>query len=108
MYNYIMLGLFLTVLSMITKPISLVAAAFLIWMYFQLFGVANVDEELQLFGFSLGNSEKVGLMVISGVILFWFTAGGFSIFLSIVTAVAFVTVIHGCLRKPSPEAIPAF
>jgi len=108
MFNYVILGLLLTVLSVITKPLALFGALFLVWLYFQMFGVANADEELRFLGFSLDNGEKVGLLVIVGFVLFWFTAGGFGIFFSVLTAVAFVTLIHGVMRKPSPDAIPTF
>lgn len=106
MFNYIMLGLALTVFSVITKPLALVGAALLIWVYFQFFGTEHAEQEYQFMGFSLDTTEKVGFMVFLGFIVFWFTAGGFGIFMSVLTAVLFVTLLHGAFRKPSPDATP--
>lgn len=105
-FNYVMVGLALTVFSVVTKPLALVGALLLVWIYFQFFGSETSDTEFQIMGFSLDNSEKIGLMVFLGFVVFWLTAGGFGIFFSVLTAVLFVALIHGSLRKPSPEAIP--
>lgn len=106
LFNYVMLGLALTIFSVITKPIALVGAVILVWIYFQFFGSEHADEEYEFMGFSLDTTEKVGCLVFLGFIIFWFTAGGFGIFVSVLTAVAFVTALHGSFRKPSPDAIP--
>lgn len=105
-FNYVMVGLAFTVFSVVTKPLALLGALLLVWIYFQFFGSESSDAEYQVMGFSLDNSEKIGLMVFLGFIVFWFTAGGFGIFFSVLTAVLFVTLIHGTFRKPSPDAIP--
>lgn len=102
-FNYIIIGLVITVLSVITHPIALVSAAILIWVYFQFWGVEHAGRDYEFFGFSLNDSEKLGTMVFLGAIVFWFTAGGFEIFMSILSAILVVTVIHGSFRKPRPQ-----
>ena len=102
-FNYIIIGLVITVLSVITHPIALVSAAILIWVYFQFWGVEHAGRDYEFFGFSLNDSEKLGAMVFLGAIIFWFTAGGFGIFMSILSAILVVTVIHGSFRKPRPQ-----
>lgn len=105
LFNYVILGLVLTIFSVITKPLALVGSVLLVWIYFQFFGTES-EQDYEFLGLTLDNTKKIGCMVLLGFIIFWFTAGGFGIFLSVITAVAFVALIHGAFRKPSPEAIP--
>lgn len=105
MFNYLMLGLVLTCVSVITKPVALLGTVVVLWLYFQFFGV-EATEEYYFMGFSLDDSEKLGVLVAIGLVTFWLTAGGFGIFLSVCSAVIFVTLLHGAFRKPSPAAIP--
>lgn len=104
--NYILIGLALTVLSVITKPIALIGALVIVWLYFQFFGAENADQELKFMGFSLDYPEKLGLLVLLAGLVFWFTVGGVRIFFSVLTAIAFVFLLHGSFRKPPEDAIP--
>lgn len=106
LFNYVIVGLVLSVVSVITKPIALIGAALLIWLYFQFFGAETAEDEFRFFGFSLDTHEKIGLMVILGFIFSWVTAGGFGIFISVLIASLLVALIHGCFRKPSESALP--
>ncbi|PXF41774.1 PRA1 family protein B4 [Gracilariopsis chorda] len=107
LFNYVLIGLTLSVISVITKPLALIGAIAIVWVYFQFFGTEHVNEEYQFMGFALDSSEKLGLLVLMGGLVFWLTAGGIEIFFSVLTAIAFVALVHGSFRKPSPDAIPA-
>eukprot|EP00177_Eucheuma_denticulatum_P002881 GFKZ01005178.1.p1 GENE.GFKZ01005178.1~~GFKZ01005178.1.p1 ORF type:complete len:220 (-),score=32.03 GFKZ01005178.1:619-1278(-) len=105
MFNYLLLGLALTIFSVVTKPLALIGSLALVWIYFQFFGAA-AEDEYRIFGFEFEDPEKIGILVFFGFLVFWFTAGGFAIFLSVCTATLFVTILHGIFRVPSPDAIP--
>lgn len=106
LFNYIIVGLAMTVFSVITKPLSLIGAAVLIWTYFQFFGAETAEDDFRLFGFSLDTHEKIGCLVILGVAVFWITAGGLQVFFSVLSASIFVAVIHGIFRKPTAAVQP--
>lgn len=105
-FNYCLLGLALTVISVITKPLAIVGVGALLWVYFQFFGAETRDGDFQMLGFSFDTTQKVGMMVFLGIIVFWVTAGGLEIFFSLLTATVIVTLAHGAFRKPSHNALP--
>lgn len=104
-FNYLKLGLGLALLSTITQPLCLLGSLILIAAYFHLFG-AEADEEVEVFGVSLGHEAKVGALVILGALIFWFAAGGFGLFTSIICATLFIALVHGCIRVPPAAAEP--
>ncbi|CAN8068176.1 unnamed protein product [Agarophyton chilense] len=106
LFNYVLIGLIMTVLSVITKVGALIGTLVVVWIYFQFFGVEHENEDYQIMGFSLDTSEKIGFLVLLGGLVFWFTAGGIELFFEVLTAIAFVAILHGSFRKPSPNAIP--
>jgi PRA1 family protein len=105
-FNYLQLGIFLALLSTVTQPICLLGTLCLIAAYFHLFG-AEAEEEIVAFGVVLGHDEKMGALIILGFILFWFAAGGFALFSSIVCGTLFIMLLHGCLRLPAHDDAPA-
>lgn len=105
-FNYVILGLLLSIISVITKPVAIVGVVALVWIYFQFFGSETGEHDFKFFGFSFNHAQKVGAMVILALIVFWVTAGGLEIFFSILTATTIVGIGHAVFRKPSNNAIP--
>lgn len=107
-FNYVMIGFGMAAISVITKPLTLLGAVFLAFVYFQLFGAATEgQEEVSFLGFHLDDKERTGLMVVLTGLVIMFAAGGLQILVSILTGTVVVAVVHGCLRKPHPDALPA-
>lgn len=104
LFNYIIAGFILSIISIITKPLALIAAAILIWIYFQFFGAEAAGDKYRFLGFELGTNEKIGTIVILGFLFFWLTAGGFRVVFSVLTAALIIALIHGALRKPQVQA----
>lgn len=105
LFNYIISGMALSIISIITKPLAIVGVGLLIWIYFQFFGAETRDGDFVFFGLSLNTYEKIGAMVTLGLIVFWITAGGLQIFISILSASALIMLVHGSFRKPSHDMI---
>lgn len=106
-FNYLILGLGLSLLSVVTKPFAIIGCCLLIWVYFRFFGSETVSDEFNFIGITLDMYGKIGAMFLLSLFLFWLTAGGLQILISFVSASAVVAVIHGLVRKPHQEtAVP--
>ncbi len=104
--NYVLIGFGMAAISVVTKPLALLGAILLIWVYFQLFGAATEgQEEVAFFGLMLDAREKAGLMVVLSVVVFWFAAGGLNVLVSILMGTIVIALVHGCLRTPHPDAL---
>lgn len=106
LFNYLIFGLVLAIISVITKPLAIIGVAFLIWVYFMFFGTETATDIIHFYGFTFDVHQKVGIMVLLFLFCFWLTTGGLQIFITFITTTVVVTIVHGCLRKPSEEALP--
>lgn len=106
MLNYIVIGLVMAAISVITKPLALLGAVLLIWVYFQLFGAAQEgQEEVRFLGLMLDDEEKAGLMLVLSIVVFWISTDGFEVIMSVVLGTLIIAIIHGSLRKPHQDAL---
>lgn len=105
--NYIMVGLGMAAISEITKPVALIGALLLLYVYFQLFGAnAEGQDEVRFLGLMLSATERTGFMLLFGVLVFYCVSSGMQIFVAVVMGTLIVSVAHGCLRRPHPDALP--
>lgn len=97
-FNYVLLGFGLAIVSAITKPLTLIGVLGILGIYFHLFG-SEAGEEVRVFNMSLDKNEKVGVLVLVSAFVFYFAVGHFEFFMSIVTGMTAIALIHGILRK---------
>ncbi len=104
--NYIMVGLGMAAVSEITKPVSLIGALLLLYVYFQLFGAnAEGQDEVRFLGLMLSVTERTGFMLLLGILVFYCVSSGMEIFVAVAMGTLVISVVHGCLRRPHPDAV---
>jgi PRA1 family protein len=99
LFNYVIFGLVLGILTTITQPLVFFGSFLIIVAYFHLFG-SSAPAEVPFMGLSLDKNEKVGALVLLALFVIWFTAGGLSAFVTIALSTIFIALVHGSFRKP--------
>lgn len=106
-FNYLLLSLVLAGLSEMTKPLPFIGCAVILFVYFKLYGgdakeeAANNNGEVYFLGMMLDERERAGLVLIVGSIIFLLVSSGKELMLRVAFGTLLVSVVHGCLRRPS-------
>jgi PRA1 family protein len=106
LFNYVIFGLALGILTTITQPLAFIGSFVVVFAFVYLFG-SSTPHEVPFMGLSLDKHGKVSSLVLLALIVIWFTAGGLATFVTIALSSIFIALVHGSLRKP-PAQVTAF
>jgi len=99
-YNYLVILIVLSALTILTSPLSLLGGFFILAAYVYLFVMNN--EPITLSGYEIDNKGKMVIVVLFSLVVLWLTGAG-ATFTGLLITMTILSSIHAAVRKSSNE-----
>lgn len=100
-FNYLVILLCLSALTILTSPLAFLGGLFIVFMYVYLFFLN--PEPFVIAGFSIDNNVKAVVILFFSLVVLWLTGAG-ATFTTLVLVVGVIAVTHAAIRRPPGEA----
>lgn len=100
-FNYLVVLLCLSALTILTSPLAFLGGLFIVAMYFYLFFIN--PEPFVIAGMSIDNNMKAAAILLFSLVVLWLTGAG-ATFTTLVIVVSIIATTHAAIRRPPGEA----
>lgn len=100
-FNYLVILLFMSALTILTSPLSFLGGLFIALTYFYLYFLN--PEPLVIAGLTVDNNFKAAFITLFSLVILWLTGAG-ATFTVLVAVVGVIALTHAAVRRPPGEA----